>query len=185
MLARVLDEQRLDVVDVAPDLLVVRPPAERHQRTGNDIDEAPGELLEGGRVALARQLVRDPGRHLGDARETADRVVARRHLGKAEMEQVEVLGAAGPLGFCVHAPQQVGIALRVEDDDHIAAADVLGDEDLGEPGLADPGGAEHQGVADALAKIHPDILLVGLHRMQRRRAADRSEGLERIPPDAR
>ena len=67
MLARVLDEQRFDVVDVATDLLVVRPTAERHQRAGDDVDEAPGELLERGRVAFARQLVRDAGRDLGDA----------------------------------------------------------------------------------------------------------------------
>ena len=182
MLARVLDEQRLDVVDVATDLLVVRPTAERHQRAGDDVDEAPGEFLERGRVAFARQLVRDAGRDLGDARETADRVVARRHLRKAEMEQIEVLGATGAFGFCVHAPQQVGIALRIEDDDHVAAANVLGDQELGEPRLADPRGAEHEGVSDTLAEIHPDVLLMGLDRMQRRRAADRRQRLERIPP---
>ena len=47
------------------------------------------------------------------------------------MEQIEVPGPSCPLRFGVHAPQQIGIALRVEDDDHVTTADVLGDQDLG------------------------------------------------------
>ena len=182
--AGIFHEQGLDVVDVTAHLLVVRAAAERHQGARDDVDEAPGELLERGRVAFARQLVGDAGGHLGDAREVADGVVTRRHLGKAQMEEIEVLGSPGPLGLGIDAPQQSGVALGIEHDHHIAALDVLGDEEFGEPGLADAGGAEHQGVPDPLAEIHPDFLLVRFDGMQGGPAAERRQRGEGIPPDA-
>jgi hypothetical protein len=76
------------------------------------------------------------------------------------MEEIEVLGPSGPFGLGIDASQQPAVALGVEHDHHIAALDVLGDEELGESGLADAGGAEHQGVPDPLAQVHPHLLLV-------------------------
>ena len=128
VLAGVLDEQRLDVVDVAAHLLVVGSASQGHQGAGDDVDEAPGELLEGGGVALARELVGDAGGHLGDAREAADGVVAGGDLRVAEVEEVEVPSPPGPLGLGIDPAQQVRVALGVEDDDHVPAADVLGDQ---------------------------------------------------------
>ncbi len=50
------------------------------------------------------------------------------------MENIEFLFPTGPFGFDVHAFEQVGIALRVEDDHHLMfdAVNVLGDVHLGE-----------------------------------------------------
>lgn len=103
--AAVLHEQRLDVGGVARDLLIVGPAAERHQSAGDDVGETSGELAEGRRVALAGQLVGDARGDLGDARETADGVVARRDLRVAEVEHVELVLAPGPLGLSVDPPQ--------------------------------------------------------------------------------
>ena len=180
----IFHEQGFDIVDVTPYLLVVRTAAQRHQRPGDDVDEAPGELLEGSRVAFAGQLVGDPGGHLGDTREVADGVVAGRDLGKAQMEHVEVLGPSGPLGLGVDASQQAGVTLGIEDDHHVPAPDVLGDEDLGQSGLADPGGPQHQGVPHPLAEIHPHVLFVRLDRVQGRLAPDGRQGRQRVPPGA-
>ena len=57
----VLHEQGFDVIDVTAHLLIVGPASQGHQGPGDDIDEAPGELLEGGGVALAGELVGDAG----------------------------------------------------------------------------------------------------------------------------
>jgi hypothetical protein len=53
-----------------------------------------------------------------------------------------------PLGFGIDAAQQVDIALGVEHDHHLAATDVLGDQQFRQARLADPRGAQHQRVAD-------------------------------------
>ncbi len=45
----------------------------------------------------------------------------------------------------------------VEHDDHLVAPDVLGEQQFGQPRLADPRGAEHQGVADPVGEVHPDV----------------------------
>ena len=82
------------------------------------------------------------------------------------MEHVEVFGSPGPLGLGIHASQQTGIALGIEDDHHIPAPDVLGDEDLGQPRLADPGGTQHQCVPYPLAEFHPDSLFLQFDRVQ-------------------
>ena len=116
-------------------------------------------------------LVGDPGRHLGDAREIADGVVAGRNPGVSEMEHVERAGAPGAPGLGVHPSQQPGIAFRVEHDHHVAAADVLGNQHLGQPGLADACRAQHQRVTGPLAEVHPDCLFPGLDGMQDRVAA--------------
>jgi hypothetical protein len=86
----VVDQQRLDIGRVAVDLLVVGLATERHERTGHHVHEAPDELLERRRLAFRRQLARDAGGDLGDAREAAHRVVARRDLRMAEVEHEEL-----------------------------------------------------------------------------------------------
>ena len=55
----VLDEQRIDVDDVALDQQVVRPLPQLDQGPRDDVDEAPGELAERRAVAFARELARD------------------------------------------------------------------------------------------------------------------------------
>ncbi len=96
------------------------------------------------------------------------------------MEDVELAFAPGALGLDVHALQQVGIALGVEDDHYLVlaadlAADVLRDEQLGQPRLAHARGAQHQGVADALAQRQGDVDLVRLDAMQAWQSADRRQ----------
>jgi len=78
---------------------------------------------------------------------------------------MEVLGAPGAFGLRVDAPQEIRIALGIEDDDDVAAANVLGDQELGQPCLADPRRTEHEGVTDPLTEIHPHVLLMRLHRV--------------------
>ncbi|MND98526.1 hypothetical protein D3C80_908840 [compost metagenome] len=84
------------------------------------------------------------------------------------MENIELLSPTGPLGFNVHPFEQVGIALRIEDDDHLMfdAMNVLGDVHLGESRLADTGSAQHQGVSDPFAQRQTDFRFVGLDPMQ-------------------
>jgi hypothetical protein len=89
------------------------------------------------------------------------------------MEHIEVFGPPSPSGLGIHPPQQAGIPLGVEDDHHVPPMDILGDQDLGQAGLSDPGGAQHQGVAHPLPDVHPDRLFVRFHRMQGRLAPDR------------
>jgi hypothetical protein len=80
--------------------------------------------------------------------------------------------APGPLGFGEHTAQQVDVTLGVEHDHNLAAADVLGDQQLGEARLADPRGSQHQRVSDAVFKIHPDLGLVGFDTVDAGIAAD-------------
>ena len=180
----VLHEQRLDVVDVASHLPVVGPAPQGHQGPGDDVDEPPCEFLERRGIALARQLVGDPGRHLGDAREIADGVVAGRNPGVAKMEHVERIGAPGAPGLGIHPSQQPGIAFRIEHDHHVAAANVLGNQQLGQPGLADARRAQHQRVTGPLAEVHPDRLFPGLDGMQGRVAARLGPGRKGAPAAA-
>ena len=72
------------------------------------------------------------------------------------MKDVQRIFPARPPGLGDHPLHQVGVALGVEHDDHVAPGDVLGDQDFRQPGLADTGGAEHQGVADAITQGHVD-----------------------------
>jgi hypothetical protein len=62
----------------------------------------------------------------------------------------------------------------------VHAPDVLGDEQLGQAGLADARGAQHQGMPDALAQRQADVDLVGLDAVQARQAAHRGQ---RVAPD--
>ena len=84
--AGVFHKQGLDIVDVAPDLLIVRATTQGHERSGDDVDETPGEFLEGSRITFAGELIGDACRHFGDPREVANGVIAGRDLWKPEME---------------------------------------------------------------------------------------------------
>src|SRR4051812_7351407 len=55
--ARVLQEEWLDVVDAVQHLAVDRLASERGDRPGDDVGEPPAELAEGGGVARRRQRV--------------------------------------------------------------------------------------------------------------------------------
>ena len=152
----VLDEQRVDVDDVPLDQHVVRALPQLHQGAGNDVHEAPCELAERRAVAFAGELPRHPGRHFADAAEAAHRVVARRNVRPAQVEDVKLAFTARALGLGIHPLEQVRVPFGV-DDDHdlvlacgVLAADVLRDEQLGQPRLAHPRGAQHQRVSDAL-----------------------------------
>ena len=86
---------------------------------------------------------------------------------------MKIFQSSCPLGLGIDPSQQTGIPFGIEDDHHVPAADVLGDQEFGQPGLADPGGAQHQGVADPLTDVHPDRLFVRFYRMQGGFAANR------------
>ena len=174
----VLDEQRLDVVDVPAYLGVVGAPAQVDQGAGDDVDEAPGEFLERRRVALGGQLVGDARGDLGHPAEVADGVVTCRQVRVAEVEHEQVTAGAPRLG--IHPAHQVGIPFGIEHDHRVTTTDVLGDQDLCQARLADPRGAEYQRVAVALIERHPDILFVRLDRMQLRFATDRRGRAQRI-----
>jgi len=59
---RVLDEQCIDVDDMALDQQVVRSLSQFDQGTGDDVDEAPGEFAKSGAIAFPRELPRYAGR---------------------------------------------------------------------------------------------------------------------------
>jgi len=75
----------------------------------------------------------------------------------AQVEDIELVQPAGALAFDVHAFEKVGVAFGVEDYYHFVlsaalATNVLRDEQLGQPGLADPRGAQDQAVPNSLAQ---------------------------------
>ena len=98
------------------------------------------------------------------------------------MEDVQGVFPARPPGLGDHPLHQVGVALGVEHDHHVAPGDVLGDQDFRQPGLADAGGAEHQGVADAVAQGHVDRAFLRLDAMDGGLAADIRQRADRVPP---
>ncbi|KWV89999.1 hypothetical protein PFLmoz3_00347 [Pseudomonas fluorescens] len=91
------------------------------------------------------------------------------------MEDIKLFLPAGAFGFDVHALEQVGIALRVEDNHYLMfnAMNVLGDVHLSESRLADAGCAQHQRVTDPFAQWQTDLRLIGLDPMQQWRASYR------------
>ena len=100
------------------------------------------------------------------------------------MEEKELVRASSAQCGGIHIEQQVGIALGVDDDDHVAAHDVLADDDFGEARLADAGGAFNQGMADAVAQILPDgsFAFVEADRVQPGIAFERRYRLPRVEP---
>src|SRR5690606_16136592 len=98
----VLDEQRVDVDDVALDLQIVGASPQLHQGAGDDIDEAPGEFAEGSAVALAGKLAGNACGYLGDSPEAAHGIVASGNVRPAEVEHIELALASSALRFHVH-----------------------------------------------------------------------------------
>ncbi|MNP04551.1 hypothetical protein D3C76_964690 [compost metagenome] len=141
----VLNEQRVDVHYMPLDLQVIWAPAQFDQGPGDDVHKTPGELAKGCRVAFAAQLPGDPGGDFRDAAEAADGVVACGDFRPAQVKDIKIVLAAGAPSFHVHAFEQVGVTLGVEDNHHFLSwpVDVLRDVDLGQARFADPGGAQH------------------------------------------
>src|SRR3990167_3627154 len=77
----------------------------------------------------------------------------------SQVEHEELVFSSRALGLGVDAAKQVDIALGVEHDHHLAPAYVLREEYFGEPGFADPGCAQDQGMSDTVADVHPDVRL--------------------------
>ena len=165
--------QLVDVRDVLQDGAVVGALAERDDRPGHDVHEPPDELAEDGRLPLARHLPGDAARHLRDAVELADAVIAARELRMAEVEEHEVALPAGEPTGVPNAAQEVSVALRVEHHHGLAAPDVLVHRQLQQPRLAHLRGAEHQRVPGAVLERQVHVALVRLHAVQPGRAADR------------
>ncbi len=136
----VLDEQRIDVDDMALDQQVVGPLPQLDQRPRDDVDEAP-RTRGTPRCCLHRKAGRRCAWQLPRCVEAAHRVVAGADVRPA-CGNVELAFASGALGLHVHALQQIRIALGIEDDHDLVlsidrAPDVLRDEQLGRAGLAD------------------------------------------------
>lgn len=68
------------------------------------------------------------------------------------MEQDKAVTASGALRFCPQTLQQIGVAFRIENDHHLATADVLSGKQFRQTGFTDAGGTEHQRVAGAFTE---------------------------------
>ena len=88
------------------------------------------------------------------------------------MEHKEGVLSSAAFAFHKHPLEQVGIALGVEHDAGFATANVLGDQQFSQTGLADTGGAEHQGVADPFAQGQADFHFMGFDTVQTGQTAD-------------
>ncbi|MCY1511712.1 hypothetical protein D9M68_461490 [compost metagenome] len=188
-MGRVFDEQCIDVDDVTLDQQVIGALAQLDQGARDDVDEAPGELAKGGTVAFAGELAGDTRGDFGDATEAPHGVVARRDVRPAEVEEIELALTAGTLGLDIHPLEQVGIAFGIEDDHRlilaggIAAPNVLGNEQLGQPRFTDPRRAQDQGLTDALAQRQVDVELMGFDTVQPGQAAHRRQRPHRVEGD--
>ncbi len=161
------DEQRLDIGDVAGDRPVGGFLTETKQGAGDDVGEPPREFPECRGVSGPGQLRSNPGRHLGDSPELADRVVAFRDLGESEVKEVELIKTSRPFSGGHHIRQNVEIALGIEEDHDIAARYILAAHQVGEAGFADAGGAEYEQVADTFVQRHPhEPFVLGADAMQ-------------------
>jgi hypothetical protein len=63
------------------------------------------------------------------------------------MKHHELIAAPGAMGLGVDPAQKIGITLGIKHDHHIAAMNVLGNQDLGKAGLANAGRAENDRMA--------------------------------------
>ncbi|MND29305.1 hypothetical protein D3C80_198110 [compost metagenome] len=133
------------------DLQVVRAPAQFDQGASDDVDKAPGKLTKRRGVAFTAQLTSDPRSDFRDAAEAADGVVARGDLRPAQVKDIKLVLSASPLCFHIHAGEELGIALGVEDDHHFLSGpvDILSNVHLGHTCFTHPGGAQYQRVAHA------------------------------------
>jgi hypothetical protein len=91
------------------------------------------------------------------------------------MENIEFLFSTGAFGFDVHAFEQIGIALRIEDNDDLVfdTMNVLGYVHLREPGFSDASRAQHQRVTHPFAQRKADLCFIWLDPMQQWRASYR------------
>ena len=178
----VIENQRLEVLGIAVQRAVAGFAAQRHHRAHQPVDVLPDKLLERFGIAPARHIVGDPGGDFGDAREIADRVVARRALRIAEVKEMELPHPPGALGLGVDAAKHVGVALRVEHDDGFTAPNVLRHQQFQKPRLAGAGGTDHHHVSYPLRQRQVDVTFVGLNTVERRIAPHLGHRRHRIPP---
>ncbi len=95
----------------------------------------------------------------------------------AQVEHIKFVQAAGAFGFEIHALEQIGVALRVEDDNDFMLAvfftpNVLSDEQFSQARFSDTGGAQNNRMAYSLAQRERDVLLVWLDAVQPWQATD-------------
>ena len=60
------------------------------------------------------------------------------------MEQPEDAFPPGAVRLRPDTPQQVGVTLGIKNNHYVATANILGNQQLRQPGFTDAGGAEHQ-----------------------------------------
>ncbi len=72
------------------------------------------------------------------------------------MKEVELIETSRPSGGRDHVRQDLEITLGIEEDHDVATGYVLAAHQVGEAGLADTGGAEHEQVPDTFIERHPD-----------------------------
>ncbi|RMP14398.1 hypothetical protein ALQ30_200154 [Pseudomonas syringae pv. persicae] len=159
------------------DLQVVRSAAQCDKGSCDDVHETPGEVTERCRVSFAGELTSDPGGHLRNPAKTPNGIIACRVIRPAQVEHIEFVQASGAFGFQIHAFEQIGIALRVEDDDDLVLAvlfspDVLSDEQFSQGRFSDTGGTQNNRMAYPLTQRERDVLLVWLDAVQPWQAAD-------------
>ena len=68
------------------------------------------------------------------------------------MEQIKIVQPTGALRLGVDATQQIGVPFRIENNDDIAPADILGNQQFRQACLTDTRGAQHQRMPDALTQ---------------------------------
>lgn len=180
--AGIVDKQGVDIDDVAGYQLVVWVLAERHQGAGDNVDKAPGELAEGRRVTFAGKLSGEARCHFRYTAKAPDGIVAGGDFRISQMKQDKAVAASGALSFRPQTLKQIGIAFWIENDHHLATADVLGGKQFRQPGFADAGGTEHQRVAGAFTELQGDVVLFQFHAVQPRIAADGRQRTYRVQP---
>ncbi|OSN27751.1 hypothetical protein BV338_05635 [Pseudomonas syringae pv. actinidiae] len=138
-----------DVDYVLLDLQIVRSTTQSDEGSGDYVHETPGEFTECCRVTFAGELPSDPGGDLRNSAKSPNGVVACRVIRPAQVEHIKFVQSAGAFGFEIHALEQIGIALRIEDDNDLVLAvffspDVLGDEQLSQACFSYTCGAKNQ-----------------------------------------
>ena len=176
----VLKRKGVNIDRILIDHPVIRPVSQGGPRPGDHVDEAPDEFLERGGLTLTGQLPGNSSTDLRRSGEVTDGVVPSRLVGIPQVEHEEL--PAGHGRFDVTARHQACISLGIEDDDDIAAPDVLGNEHLSEPGLADARCPEHEHVAWSLDQIHADFGFLRLQAVNHWIAADWWKRGDRVPP---
>ena len=89
------------------------------------------------------------------------------------MKDIQLIPAPGPVGLCPDAFHQVCVAFWIKHDGDFTPPDILGDQQLGQPGLTDARGAINHRMANALPQGQGDVFFVGLDAVQRRIPAHR------------